>query len=74
MPIHSTRDFDFKENKRYIVGVSVKFEGEFVKYEEENGEVYAIFKEKGRTDRGKIPYRKVKINNIMEYGLIKVRS
>lgn len=71
MKKHSIRDFDFKDKKNYVVGVSVEFTGKFIRYEEENGITYAVFEEKGVTDRGKTPIRRVQINNIVHYGLTK---
>lgn len=68
---HSIRDFNFKEKKKYVVGVSVQFEAQFIGYETENGTIYAVFHEDGATDHGQIPKRRVKIDNIVEYGPIK---
>jgi len=60
-----------KKDKSYIVCVTTKFEGQFSHFEEENGEPYAIFVQAGRTDRGGVPTRRVKVRSIQSTGLIK---
>ena len=58
---------DLKKGKNYIVVVSTQFAGEFVELEETAGEFYAIFKQRGVTDKGKVPLRKVKVENVVSY-------
>lgn len=60
-----------KEGKSYVVCVTTKFEGRFSHFEQENGEEYVVFLQEGRTDRGSVPKRRVRVNQIFSTGLIK---
>lgn len=60
-----------KKDKKYIVVVTHKFEGKFSHFEYHNDEPYAIFVQEGRTDRGSIPQRRVKVSQIVSTGLRK---
>lgn len=62
---------ELKQEKKYAVSVAVQFVGKFDKFVEEDGETYAVFIQEGVTDKGGIPYRKVKVNNIVATGIIK---
>lgn len=60
-----------KKDKKYVVCVTTKFEGKFVRFEDENGEPMAVFVQDGKTDRGSTPVRRVKVRQIMSTGLLK---
>lgn len=62
---------DLKRDKKYAVSVSTQFVGRFSGFEELGGETYVIFVQEGVTDRGGIPYRKIKLKNLVDYSLIK---
>ena len=63
---------DLKEGKSYIVSVTTKFEGKFSHFEtDQQGTKFAVFTQTGRTDRGNIPRRRVKVSNIAEVELWK---
>lgn len=62
---------DLKEGKQYIIGVEIRFDGEFKGFEDKDGVRLAVFQQAGHTDRGGIPMRKVPITNITYSELVK---
>jgi hypothetical protein len=60
-----------KKDKRYVVCITTKFEGKFSHFETVGGEEYVVFTQDGHTDRGSIPTRRVKLQQVQSAGLIK---
>lgn len=61
---------DFKEGKKYVVAVSVKFEGVFSHYYTERGVKYAIFITSGVGRANEPQTRKVDVDNVVSFGKI----
>jgi hypothetical protein len=58
---------DLEEGTNYVVTVSTNFAGIFTGYEidRQTGGKYAVFVQAGTTDRGKIPRRLIRTDNII---------
>lgn len=65
---------DLTQGKRYVITVTTNFVGEFTGYEDDEvtGLRMACFRQDGRADRGKVPMRKVRPDNIVSAELTKV--
>jgi hypothetical protein len=58
---------ELEKGKNYVITVTTNFVGVFEKYEEDpqTGGRYAVFVQSGTTDRGSIPKRRVRTDNIV---------
>lgn len=64
---------DLKEGKKYVITVTTSFVGEFVGYDGADGTPQlAQFKQDGRTDKGNVPTRIVRVDNIVSAELTKL--
>lgn len=63
-------EMKLKEGKKYEIFITSKFDGKFSHFEDLYGEPIAVFTQEGRTDRGLVPTRRVKVKNIVGIGII----